>query len=266
MSNPYDPPSGDSNPYGQNDPYGQGGTGGQGGQGGGWGQYGQPGQPGQPNPYGQQSPYGAPNPYGQNPNGQPSYGAPQQPGGSKGGTDAVSITGFVLSLTCCLSLVGAILGFIGLRRTKDGQRSGRWAAISAIIVGIIGTLALAGIIIAGVFFANNVVSPTNAEVGQCADVISEEDDTISFFNADCDSGHDIEVVYVGTYSEIEATNGLTEEDVCRELISPDDAAKIDAEGGLEFRIVTEDTVPNGDEGFFCYVEATVGQLDGSILG
>ncbi len=48
------------------------------------------------------------------------------------------MTGFVLSLTCCLSLVGAIFGLVGLRRTRqpDGHR-GRWAAVTAIVVGFV---------------------------------------------------------------------------------------------------------------------------------
>ena len=101
MSNPYDP-NASSNPYGapQGGGFGQGGDGGYG------------------NPYGQS------NPYGNEP--------PKK-------TDPVSIIGFVLSLTCCLSIVGAIMGFVGLGRTKGGKRKGRWAAIAASVIGILGS-------------------------------------------------------------------------------------------------------------------------------
>ncbi|WP_232676456.1 DUF4190 domain-containing protein [Nocardioides sp. R-C-SC26] len=206
-------------------------------------------------------------PYGSNP-----YGAPQQPAGN----DAVSITGFVLSLTCCLSVVGLILGIIGLKRTKNNQRKGRWAAIAAIPIGIVGTLALVGAIIFGVFIANNVITPDSAEVGQCADISSEDKDSISLFKKDCEGNHDVEIVYVGKYSEVEESqfmpsnpDDLTDAGIsygiCTGLMDQADVAKLDAED-VEYGFVTDGEDPDGDDVFFCYVEKSGGgNLKGSLL-
>ncbi len=273
MSNPYDP----NNPSGTPD-------GGQGGQG-------NPGEQPPPPPYGQppygqtpygQAPYGQdptpPSPYGQPPSpyGQSPYGQSPTQGGAPKGTDAVSITGFVLSLTCCLSLIGAILGIIGLKRTKDGQRRGRWAAISATIIGILGTLAFAGIIIAVVFVAGSVIDVDEAEVGQCLNISNEDADSVLPTKKDCDSDHDGEIVYVGTYDEVlgsdfvptnpdDLTDAGISFGVCTGLMDPADVDKI----GDEFRygFLTEDVDSEPSDTFFCYVERFDGdKLDASLLG
>jgi len=85
--------------------------------------------------------------YDQPPFGQPNpYGPPQG-----GGTDTVSVISLVLGGVsilgaCCCSFVGiglgitaAVLGFIGLSRTKPGMgQAGRGLAIAGIATGIAG--------------------------------------------------------------------------------------------------------------------------------
>lgn len=249
MSNPYDP---NSNPYGGSEPAsGQGGYGAP-GQGG----YGAPGQ----------GDYGAPGGYdggGYNPYGAPGggYEPPKK-------TDAVSIIAFVLSLTCCLSVVGAIMGFIGLGRTKNGQRKGRWAAIAGIIIGIIGTLVVAGVVIFVVWLRGNSVLPSNASEGQCVNVSLDDEESVLLLDTDCAGDHDAEVTWVGTFSEIETqlgeqftpqdindiTDSAIEEFVCSSLTDP---AYVAALGdGVEFSIVREDTDPSGSDPLMCYASKT----------
>ena len=70
------------------------------------------------------------NPYGNNPYGQQPPSNPYGPPGGGSGfnqpakTDGVSIASLVTSLVCCAP-VGLVLGFVGLKRTKGGQRTGR---------------------------------------------------------------------------------------------------------------------------------------------
>ena len=132
---------------------------------------------------------------------------------------AFSITGFVLSLTCCLSVVGAILGFIGLGRTKGGRRKGRWAAVSAAIIGVLGTLAFAGIIVVVVVAAKTVVTPDNAEACLCVNVDTDDDDNVSMSKKECDEKHEAEIVYVGKAGEdasaLESEAGLTVPELTR---------------------------------------------------
>lgn len=224
MSNPYDPytPNQGQQPYGSEAGSGQGGYGG-GYGGGGYG-----------NPYGG----GAPNPYGE---------APRK-------TDAVSITGFVLSLTCCLSVVGAILGFIGLGRTKGGRRKGRWAAVSAAIIGVLGTLAFAGIIVVVVVAAKTVVTPDNAEAGQCVNVDTDDDDNVSMSKKECDEKHEAEIVYVGKAGEDASALESEAGRVCVERLDPEDAATL-TDGGYRINAVINDPtdISTGDK-FICYAE------------
>lgn len=170
MSNPYDPGTG-SNPYG-----------------------------------GGSNPYGAPggSPYG----GGGGYGTPYGQSGAYGDSmpkknDAVSIIAFVLSLTCCLSLIGAIMGFIGLSRTKGGKRKARWAAIAAIVIGLLGTAVVAVTTVVIVNAANSVVDFDEAQRGDCVDDSLEDEESLVITKEECDGKHDGEITWVGKVSDIE---------------------------------------------------------------
>jgi len=239
------PPSGPEYPYGGQPPSGQDPSG--------QDPYGQ--QPYGQSPYGQ-SPYGQ-SPYGQDPSGQGPYGPPYQGGGEAlpPKTDGVSIASFVTGLICCAP-ISIILGIIGVRRTKDDQRKGRWAAILGIVLGVLGLLAWAGIIAGGVWIFNNAVTPGNAEVGQCVN-IDTDDNEVSMLKKDCDKEHDGEIVAVekvddGNIDEIKgAVAGY-----CQQILSQDDLDAINAVSNLELKAVIEDPddVTKGDH-LVCYVES-----------
>lgn len=257
MSNPYEPdqprdpygtpppipPSGGQDPYGTPPPipptYGA-------------------GQP----PYGgAQPPYGAP----------PGFGGPQPPFGNapQKSTDAVSIIGFVLSLTFCLSVVGAILGFIGLARTKNGQRKGRWAAIAASIIGVLGTLAFAAGIVGIVFLAKTVVTPGNASAGECINVdestgSGSSDTSISLTKKDCSESHDAEVVYVGAAGAdadtLQNGDGTAAVQVCQRLADSAYDAAFAGVYRVDLAFANPKNVDVSDR-FICYATPT----DGSKL-
>lgn len=267
MSNPYDPYNTSGNP--------DGGAGSGSGPDAG-GAAGQGGTPPPPPPYGQppypqgdqgQPPYpqggqGQP-PYGQDPYGQGAYAAP-----APTRTDAVSITGFVLALTCFLSPIGLILGLVGLSRTKKGQRKGRWAAIAAIPLGLVFTI-VGGLIVAGVVFvAQQVITPGNAEVGQCIDV-SRDGSDYNLLKQDCTETHDAEIIYVGVASDYEDGLGGTVNpaEVCTSLMAPEDLTSLQGyEGDLVINLIIrdpEDIEP--DDEFLCFVEPSLGSLDEPLL-
>ncbi|KQY63686.1 DUF4190 domain-containing protein [Nocardioides sp. Root140] len=229
-------------------------------------------------PYGQKNDppaYGGDQPaYGQQPYGQqPAYGQPAgdpygawQGGNDAGkGTDGLSITAFVLSIVCCfLGIVAVILGIIGLGRTKNGQRKGRWAAVTAIILGIIGQLAAIGIGIAIFVVARNTVTLDNAEVGQCVNV-DKDGDSVMITKKDCSDDHDAQIVHVGKFEEVENSGFMPSNaddvtdagialGVCSTLVG-DQAATIeeDLDGKVEYGIANEDNSPSSDEKFLCYV-------------
>lgn len=252
-------------PYGQA-PYGQ--------------AYGQPQQPAS-------SPYPAQGaPAGAWP-GTPAYGQGYSqgfepyPGGGYGqsygqqnrGTDGISITGFVLSLTCCLSIVGFVLGLVGLSRTKNGQRGGRWAAISAIVLGVIGTLVTIGAIVLGVTTLSGTQFASELRVGECAD--RAFDDTTSYpllRDVDCDDEHDGEVLATGSQFDLDdalADLGTDDASATREEIEeaclsladgrPGDALESGlADGDLEINVLGDDPDPRGSEPIVCFVESSDG--------
>lgn len=220
MSNPYGPPGDDQNPYGQQ----------------------------QPN-------YGAPQ-YG-----APQYGAPgggQAFGSEPVKTDGMSIAAFISSLVCCAP-VGLILGFVGLGRTKNGQRKGRWAAVLGIVLGILGLGAwvIGGIGIAGgISWLNSVVTPEDAKVGQCVN-IDEEDNEVLMTEKDCTEEHDGEIIATTTVDDenrdqIAEAPGL----FCDSIVDEEDAAALNEHNGLEYQALLEDpaNVENGDH-LVCYVES-----------
>nr|WP_235737084.1 DUF4190 domain-containing protein [Nocardioides alcanivorans] len=176
----------------------------------------------------------------------------------------------MLSLTCCLSLVGLILSFFGLKRTKNNQRKGRWAAIAAIPVGIIGTLILVGGIIAVVWVVNNTVTPDNAEVGQCINIDDGDDNTIMLRKKDCGDKHDGQIYAVEKLSAddaraIDDNGGNATLTTCSSGEAPLDKLEADGKRGI-VRWATEDPKdPSAGDTVICFIEADSGKLDKSYV-
>ncbi|KAA1425659.1 DUF4190 domain-containing protein [Nocardioides antri] len=217
---------------------------------------------GAPEP-GEQPPY---QPYGSAPYG----GSPYSPPGASAtghGTDGVSIAGFVLSLLCCTSVVGLILGIVGLSRTKDGVRSGRWAAVSAVVIGAIGTLVFAGSIVSFVWFGTSTVLIDNADVGQCVDIDEVGDGPdATIWDKDCDEPHDAEIVVADnlTSSEADVFDADEPDPVCADSLDEDYRSALDS-GDYELGVVVESDDPDPGDPFVCYLQRTDGaDLDESI--
>lgn len=210
------------------------------------------------NPYGQPvpPPPGAPAPYASGSGG--GYGAPGSfPGGSDPmppKTDGISIAALVTSLLCCLAPIGVILGFVGLSRTKGGQRKGRGFAIAGIVVGLLMSVTSAVVGAAIFIFAESVVTPANAEVGQCVD-IDEDDGTVFLREKKCTEEHDAEIVGIAkvtsdNVSEVE--EGMAS--YCATAIDADDLAKLTPYlQDINAVIEDPDDVSVGDH-LVCYVQ------------
>ncbi|WP_408896285.1 DUF4190 domain-containing protein [Nocardioides sp. R1-1] len=235
------------------------------------------------NPSGQnpsgQNPSGA-NPYGQPPTGQSPYGQPPAPpappspyasgagsgygppGSFPGGsdpmppkTDGISIAALVTSLLCCLAPVGVILGFVGLSRTKGGQRKGRGLAIAGIVIGLLMSITSAVVGAAVFIFAESLVPLDDAEVGQCVD-IDEEGDAVIMREKKCSEEHDGEIV--GTTEVTDENVDTVKGDMagfCASLVSDEDMAKLNEVSGLQYKAVIEDPEDIGvGDHLVCYVE------------
>ncbi|MEZ0578671.1 DUF4190 domain-containing protein [Nocardioides sp. MH1] len=200
-----------SNPYG-NDPYGQ----------------------QQPNPYGQQPQ----NPYGGGAGGGSSYPPPPGGGGfEQPKTDGVSVAALVTGILCCtVGLIPIILGFIGLSRTKGGQRKGRGFAIAGIILGIVGLIGTAAVIVIAVATdVQDIRSIDDLEKGQCINASglkSDEKHEVGIIKeVDCTDKHDGQVIATKTLSADEADNYDFEDESqvgeqCGSMIDPSLAATL----------------------------------------
>lgn len=111
--------------------------------------------------------------------------------------DRTSLLAFALAMSWLLSPIGALLGIRGLRRTSDGVRAGRWAAITAIVVGACGTIGLVAGGIGAAWYENNIKAVGRVEVGNCVNVI--DDDGVEFAVKQCADPHDAEVVAAGDF-------------------------------------------------------------------
>lgn len=227
MSDPYGSNSG-SNPYGQN-------------------------------PYGQQPP--PPSPYGGGGYGGGYGGGPQGFGGDGGGfggqppkTDGVSIAALVLSFLCCLAPIGFILGIVGIRRTKAGKRKGRGLAVAAVVIGLLVSIVTAVAGAAIFIFADSLVTPGNAKVGQCVNV-DEDAGSILLYKKECTEEHDAEIVGIAEVTDenrddIESSMA----GYCATAIDPDDLAKLTKYlDEINALIEDPDDVSVGDT-LVCYVE------------
>jgi hypothetical protein len=219
------------------------------------------------NPYGggyEPPPYGEPEPAYQ-PYGSPPPATAPSPYGPPKQVDGVSIAGFVLSLVCC-PLVGLVLGVVGLRRTQDDRRTGRWAAIAAVVIGGLGTIAGIAFGVFVVWFGTHTVSVEDADPGQCVDV---DDDTL--WTKECSEAHDAEVAYQGELDaeRLQQLEELRPEEFCELLVGADYADVLAADeygAGVVVDAVDADDPEPGDA-FVCYVDSTNGaKLDGRLVG
>lgn len=159
-----------------------------------------PDKPGQPSygeqPYGgQQSPYGQQPSYEQQPYGQqPSYPPPPPPPYEQGAypgpvghkpLSTLSLLALITGIFC--GLVGVILGVLGLRDTKGGQKRGRGLAIAGIVLGVLGTVVATAIVLLSAVFVDKLAG--NLEVGECLAELPTEDTVITLDKVDCSEPH-----------------------------------------------------------------------------
>ncbi|KRB77122.1 hypothetical protein ASE01_10245 [Nocardioides sp. Root190] len=122
-------------------------------------------------------------------------------------TDGISIASLVCSLTCCAGPVGIGLGIAGIVRTKDARRSGRWAAVTGLVLGIVGTILAVGAGIGLTWYGTSTVFLEDARAGDCIDV-----GEIDLWKRDCDEPHDAEVVHAGRFDDQSVREYIESED------------------------------------------------------
>ncbi|WP_408896286.1 hypothetical protein ACJ5H2_15365 [Nocardioides sp. R1-1] len=204
------------------------------------------------NPYGGDYP-----PYQPGPN---PYGA-SVPGAVRAPYDGLSIAALVCSLTCCAAPVGIGLGIAGIVRTSGVRRSGRWAAVTGLVVGLLVLLAAIGFVVFAGVMGSRTVWEDEARVGQCIDVDFLGDP----IKASCVDPHAGEVIWTGTFDAdlLGVFDDVSVAEFCHGLpgLAPDYAAAIRS-GDYDVRVETDsfdEDEPESGDAFFCYVERSDGE-------
>lgn len=214
-------------------------------------------------------------PYGNSPGNPPGgpyggYGS-YEPGAPQHRYDGISIAALVCALTCCAAPVGVGLGIAGIVRTKEGRRRGRWAAVTGVVLGAIGTLLLIAAIIGVTVIGFNIVFEEDARVGQCVNTGLLGADTDDLWDAECSEDHDAEIVGVALATadmESDYDDNVAIATICDPLV--DDAYRellTDSRYRLDFSTDSTDDTIDEDAWLVCYLERADGeQLDGPLLG
>ncbi|MCX6400161.1 MAG: DUF4190 domain-containing protein [Propionibacteriales bacterium] len=205
-------------------------------------------------PYGEYGGYGAPNPYG-------------DPYRSSAPTDGVSIAALICSLTCCAAPVGIGLGIAGIVRTKGGKRSGRWAAITGLVIGAVLMVAMLAFVVFAGIKGSQAVWEDDARVGQCVNIDEFFGDLTT---GECNEPHEAEVIFVEQFDDETADQfaTLTEEDFClaRDL-APEYRTVIES-GDYTVKVANDafdEDDPDDGDWFVCYVQRSDGEdLDGRL--
>lgn len=190
-----------------------------------------------------------------------SYGSPRAP------YDGLSIAALVCSLTCCAAPVGIGLGIAGLVRTSGGKRSGRWAAVTGLVLGAVVLVAGLGFVVFAAVMGSRTVWEDEARVGQCIDIDLFGDQV----KASCGEPHAGEVAWVGTFDDdlADVFDDVSVAEFCHGLpgLDPVYSAAIES-GDYSVRIETDsfdEDDPGSGDAFFCYLEARDGEkLDGRL--
>lgn len=211
-----------------------------------------PGGPPPPNPYGGYSGYG-------------SY----EPGEVRAGTDGISIASFVCALTCCAAPVAVGLGIAGIVRTSGSRRSGRWAAVSGLVIGSILTVAIVAFVIFAGVMGSRTLWEDEARVGDCLDIDFLDDQV----KASCTEPHVGEVVWVGEFDSdlVDVFDLVSLDEFCGGLpgLAPTYRSAVesgDYRAGISIDAFDEDDPDSGDL-FYCYLERADGsKMDAPIRG
>lgn len=139
------------------------------------------------------------------------YDAPPGPS-----LDGISVAALACSLACCAAPVAIGLGVAGIVRTRDGRRTGRWMAVTGLVLGVLGTVAL---VVGSVAFvrwvdeqeadeqageqAGEVVYVDELAAGDCVRMGIEDYRYIDITAASCTEPHEAEIVYASRFTSAE---------------------------------------------------------------
>ncbi|WP_182377261.1 DUF4190 domain-containing protein [Nocardioides sp. WS12] len=208
-------------------------------------------------------------PYGGFPQYEPPAGGSPTPSGVPWGDpksvqvsrDGVSIAALVCSLTCCAAPIGVGLSIAGIVRTRDGMRSGRWAAITGLILGAVLIIGFVGF---ATLLGVRALYVEETQVGQCINF----DVFDGLAEGECGEPHDAEVIWVSSLDAnlVDQWRNHSSEDFCAaRALTPEHLTALEGDDyTVEIFIESFDEPEEGDW-ILCYVERADGnQMEGRL--
>lgn len=197
------------------------------------------------------------------------------PNDGSAGYSGLAIASFVCGLTCCLGIPAVVLGAIGIAKTGAGRARGRWMAVTGVVLGVLGTLAMV-LVGLGIFvISDRVVTPANAEPGQC--VQAETDgDNVTMIDLGCSMEHNAQIFAVITPTSADVEADRTQMQLCITRLAGafpdvpvravDGSPRLDLPGEqVEVAAASARTELEAGSPVACWVEATDGVLDDDVV-
>jgi hypothetical protein len=192
----------------------------------------------------------------------PPYGTWQSGNDPARSYSGLAIAAFLLSLTCVLGIPAIVCGLLGLRQTRRGGAKGRWMAVTGLVLGALGTLAVAAAVAGFVWFTGTVVTPDSAEAGVCVNS-DEDDDAVVLVERECASEHDAQIYAVHSLQASEVTTEPDPVRICTVELGTDATRAMN--DGLSVYSVSEDDDPEPGDRILCLLENADGEkLSGEL--
>lgn len=177
--------------------------------------------------------------------------------------DGVAVAALACSLTCCAAPVAIGLGIAGIVRTRDERRSGRWMAVTGLVLGVLLTLGLAAGVTGLVLLEQRTYYFDDAQAGDCLDIEDRDGDGewLDVRPADCDEAHDGEVVHAGRFTAELRASYIDDPAFCDPLARAEGYGALIARGTHRIDpIVESDDAESPEVGdyFVCVAEETNG--------
>lgn len=191
-------------------------------------------------------------------------GTPPNPYVHQGGPslDGIAVAALVCSLTCCGAPVAIGLGIAGILRTRDERRSGRWMAVTGLVLGTLLTLGLVAAVTGVVLLDQRTYDADDARPGDCVDIEEEGDGgVLDIRPADCDEAHDAEVLHAGRFTAELRTSYIEDPAFCDPLVRSEGYGALIARGAHRIEpIVESDDAERPEVGdyFVCVAQETDG--------
>lgn len=136
--------------------------------------------------------------------------------------DGISVAALACSLTCCAAPIAIGLGIAGIARTSGERRTGRWMAVTGLVLGVLGSLALVVGAVAFVRWADEPgaddeqaaaehLDVDQLQAGDCVGMAIEDYKYIDITASSCTEPHEAEIVYASRFTSAQQVQAYVDD-------------------------------------------------------